>query len=301
MDVPLASEPTEDDGAGTAHRYLFQYCCAAARLLAALATGTRCELICEWHEDYLVATSHGIEAVSVKHRENHLAAWTVASLTSDAGKLQHLLNTFIRSDGIDCCLETNRSHRVQDLWSGDATTREAARSTIALRLTATRAEVDAFVDRLRISTPPTPDRQHIVATYAAHYGAPALDRLGIVGVSPSLAIRIAYELVAGASVDRVPDEVWVAILAAAPADRPSILARSRLEARCVTEEDLRDSLLAAARETVPRLQALDGDAPPETTMSRKLEAGGLGPSVVDSARRRRRIWFSHRAQVRDIR
>ncbi len=120
------------------------------------------------------------------------------------------------------------------------------------------------------------------------------------GVSPSLAIRIAYELVAGASVDRVPDEVWVAILAAAPADRPSILARSRLEARCVTEEDLRDSLLAAARETVPRLQALDGDAPPETTMSRKLEAGGLGPSVVDSARRRRRIWFSHRAQVRDI-
>jgi hypothetical protein len=39
VDLSFAAEPTEDGGAGTAHRYLFQYCCAAARLLAALATG----------------------------------------------------------------------------------------------------------------------------------------------------------------------------------------------------------------------------------------------------------------------
>lgn len=300
MDLPFAAEPMEDAGAGTAHRYLFQYCCAAARLLAALATGTSCELICEWHEDYLVVTSHGVEAVSVKHRENHLAAWTIASLASDDGKLQHLLDTFGRGGGIDCCLETNRGHRVHDLWSDDPAAREGARSAMAMKLTATRADVDAFLDRLRISTPPAPDRQHIVATYAALYAAPALDRLGIVGISPSSAIRIAYELVAAASVDRVPDEAWAAVLPAAPADRAGIIAQHRLEARCVTHEHLKDALLDASRAQVPRLLALDGDAPPETTMSRKLEAGGLGPSVVDSARRRRRMWFSHRAQVRDI-
>ena len=300
VDIPFAAEPIEDDGAGTAHRYLFQYCCAAARLLAALATGTHCELICEWHEDYLIVTSHGVEAVSVKHRENHLAAWTIASLAGDEGKLQHLLDTFSRGGGIDCCLETNRGHRVQELWSDDPIAREGARSAMAARLTAPRAEVDAFLDHLRISQPPAPDRQHIVATYAALYAAPALDRQGILGVSPSRAIRIAFGLVAAASVDRVPERAWVAILAAAPADRAAVIAEQRLQARCITDEHLKEALLEAAREEVPRLQALDGDAPPETTMSRKLEAGGLGPSVVDSARRRRRMWFSHRAQVRDI-
>jgi hypothetical protein len=163
-----------------------------------------------------------------------------------------------------------------------------------------REEVDAFLDCLRISTPPTPDRQHIVATYAALYAAPARDRLGIVDVSALRAMRIAFELVTAASVDRVPDNAWVAILAAAPAVRAGVIAEQRLEARCITDKHLKEALLDAAREQVPRLQALDDDAPPETTMARKLEAGGLGPSVVDSARRRRRMWFSHRAQVRDI-
>jgi Cap4 dsDNA endonuclease len=300
MDLPFPAAPTEDVGASTAHRYLFQYCCAAARLLAALAKGARCELICEWHEDYLVVTAQGLEAVSVKHRENHLAAWTIPSLTSDDGNLQHLLGTFSRGGEIDCCLETNRGHHVQDLWSDDRAARDAARSAIATRLATPRAEVDSFLDRLQISTPPARDRQHIAATYAGIYAAPALDRLGIAGVSPSRAMRIAYELVAAASVDRVPDEAWADILTAAPGERAGVIAGHRLEARSVTDEDLKEALLDAARVSVPRLQALEGDAPPETTMSRKLEAGGLGPSVVDSARSRRSMWFSHRAQFRDI-
>jgi hypothetical protein len=153
-------------------------------------------------------------------------------------------------------LETNRGHRVRDLWSDDLRAREEARRAIAAKLSATREEVDAFLDRLRISTPPVPDRQHIVATYAALYAAPALDRLGIVGVSPPRAMRIAFELVAAASVDRVPDSAWVAILAAAPA---GVIAEQRLEARCITDEQLKEALLDAARERVPRLQALDDD------------------------------------------
>ena len=187
-------------------------------------------------------TSAGVEAVSVKHRENHLAAWSIASLSGDDGKLQHLLDTFSRGGGIDCCLETNRGHRVQDLWSADLRAREEARRVSAAKLSATRAEVDAFLDRLRISTPPVPDRQHIAATYSALYAAPALDRLGIVDVSPPRAMRIAFELVAAASVDRVPDSAWVAILAAAPAARAGVIAEQRLEARCITDEFLKEAL-----------------------------------------------------------
>jgi hypothetical protein len=37
-------------------------------------------------EDYLVVAPSGVEAVSVKHREDKLAAWSVASLCGD-GKL----------------------------------------------------------------------------------------------------------------------------------------------------------------------------------------------------------------------
>lgn len=300
VELPFTASPVEDDGAGTAHRYLFQHCCAASRLLAALATGTSCELICEWHEDYLVVNAHGVEAVSVKHRENHLAAWTIASLAGDAGNLQHLLDTFLRSGEIDCYFETNRAHSVRALWDDDFPSRENARSDLAARLSGTRAEVDAFLDRLQFSSPQVPDRQHIVATYAAVFGAPALDRLGIIGVSPSRAIRIAYELVATASVDRVPDAAWAAVLAAPPAQRTNVMAEHQLEARYVTADDLRTALLDAAREQVPRLQRLEGDAPPETTLSSKLKAGGLGPSVIESAQRRRRMWFSHCAQFRDI-
>ena len=35
-------------------------------------------------------------------------------------------------------------------------------------------------------------------------------------------------------------------------------------------------------------------------MTHKLVAGGIGPSTVETAQRRRRLWFSHVAQFRDI-
>ena len=35
------------------------------------AAGVECEVICEWHEDFLVISSDGnVEAVSVKHRDD---------------------------------------------------------------------------------------------------------------------------------------------------------------------------------------------------------------------------------------
>ena len=69
-----ALPPQEDQGAPTTDRFHFQHCCAVARLLAGIAESKTCEVVCEWHEDCLVIMDGTVEAVSVKHREDHLAA-----------------------------------------------------------------------------------------------------------------------------------------------------------------------------------------------------------------------------------
>lgn len=298
---PLSGPPPEDAGATTANRYRFQYCCAAARPLAAIAEGRSCTVICEHHEDYLVLSDGGrIEAVSVKHREDNLAAWSISTLTNNEGKLGHLLDTFRRANGqIDCCFESNRGNSIGEVFSEDPAVCGPARDRLAEKLSATRAEVDAFVARLTIG-PPVPNRRDIESTFATRYAMPALDALGITGLSPSRAISIARDLIAGASAERLEVQVETAVLAAAPADRAAVVQQAVLAARRVGDQDLAQALREAASARVPRLQSSAAPAGAETTMTHKLVAGGLGPSTVETARRRRRFWFSHVAQFRDI-
>lgn len=300
---PLSGQPDEDAGATTADRYRFQYCCAAARLLAAIAQGRSCTVMCEWHEDYLVLSDDGrIEAVSVKHREDTLAVWSMATITGEDGKLGHLLDTFRRANGeIDCCFESNRSHLIPDVFSDEEGVCGPARDDLADRLSTTRVEVDAFVERLTIR-PATPNRRDIENTYATRYAMPALDALGISGLSPSRAMTIARDLVADASAERLSVEVETAVLVAAPADRGAVVAQAVVAARRVDDHTLTEALGQAARARVPRIKTAgaQAQAPAETTMTQKLVAGGLGPSTVETAQRRRRMWFSHVAQYRDI-
>lgn len=292
--------PIEDEGAVTAHRYQFQYCCAAARLLAGIAAGRDCEVICEWHEDFLVINDGKVEAVSIKHREDHRPAWSAASIVSD-GQLHHLMRTFQRSNGlVRCCFETNRDHTVGDLWSDDGPACEASRADLADRLKVSRADLGLFLDHTTITAPSVPGRHHIESAYATMYAAPALDCLGLRALSPAQAMRIAVGVVANASRDRIPDGAWSELVAAEPSERASVLAKHKLAARQVTTDHLREVLHDAAKGQVPRLDVAPGDAPPETTLTKKLEDGGLGPSVVDTARRRRRIWYSHTAAHRDL-
>jgi hypothetical protein len=297
---PLSGTAPEDAGATTAGRYRFQYCCAGARLLAAIAEGKACVVICEHHEDYLVLANDGsMQAVSVKHREDHLASWSIPSLAGADGNLGHLLDTFQRANGqIDSCFESNRAHRVGGLFSVDPAVGGLLRDELAAKLSVTRAEVDAFVARLTIP-PPMPNRRDIESTFATRYAVGALDALGII-LSPSVAISIARDLIADASAERLEVEVESAVLAAAPADRSAVVAEAVLAARRVTDQDLAEALRAAATARTPSLSASATGAGEETTMTRKLVTGGLGPSTVETAQRRRRYWFSHVAEYRDI-
>jgi hypothetical protein len=301
MTTLLDSNPPEDAGASTADRYAFQYCCAASRLLAALSRDRPCELVCEWHEDYLVITDDGTEAVSVKHREDHLASWTTANIVSSGG-LAHLFGTFCRGEDIHCLFETNRTPTsgLLDVWSPDSKARKAARDDLADRLGSDRDDFEAFCDNLAVSNPAVPAREHIHMTYAGQFGAPAVDRVGLTGLSSTRALSVACGLVANASRERVSDAAWAAVLSASPQDRAAVMRDEKLEARRVTSEDLRAALTEAEHQQVPTLLTSVEDGPPETTLSKKLEHGGLGPSVVDSATRRRLRWYSHRAAVRDL-
>lgn len=300
--LPFREGPPEDAGAETASYYWFQYCRAAARLLAALAAGKELTIVCEHHEDYLVLDGSPLRAVSVKSRDQSKSQWTIPALVGD-GKLGHLYETYRRAEGpIHCSFESNRSHDVADLWSGDDERRHSAREALADRLDEKLNDVDGFVDRLKMDVT-LPAKRDIAAAYATIFASPALDALGITQLDSGRAMALAAGRVAAASREGLSAETLGQLLLAAPEEWQGLFSKLQVEERTVTTGRLRDSLEAAASAGVPRIPAATSAIAtpvPETTMTKKLEHGGLGPSVIASAGKRRALWFAHRARYRDI-
>ncbi len=300
-ELPFSSEPAEDAGAPTLSRFRFQHCCAAARLFASIADARDCEIVCEWHEDYLVVSGSLLQAVSVKHREQSKSKWTISALVGD-GKLGHLFETFQRGNGdLSCVFETNRSHAVADLWSADSARRETMLESLANGLKVDGAELAHFVANLQIHSE-LPQKEFIAAAYASMLAAPALDRLGL-ELDEGTAMRVAGDLIAAASEERLSSESLRKILLSPPEDRHSVVAAQKVSDRCVHTDQLVEALRDAASNAVPRLPLEDSEVvvPPETTLAKKLKKGGLGPSVQVSAGKRRARWYAHRARYRDIR
>ncbi|MGX1266815.1 dsDNA nuclease domain-containing protein [Streptomyces phaeoluteigriseus] len=98
-DGPNASEltifdlaPEEDSGSDTLGRYRYQAEVAARDCLAMLTQDAIDFVVCEWHEDFVVAWTDGsVELVSVKHREGTQGPWTLAELCKSGG-LTHLFD-----------------------------------------------------------------------------------------------------------------------------------------------------------------------------------------------------------------
>ncbi len=300
--LPFKEGPPENAGAETPGYYRFQYCRAAARLLAALAVGKELTIVCEHHEDYLVLDGSPLRAVSVKSRDQSKSKWTMHALVTD-GKVSHLYETYRRAEvPIDCIFESNRSHDVADLWSDDEERRHDARNDLAERLDEKPDDVKGFVDHLVIDAT-LPGRRDIAAAYATNFAAPALDALGISQLDPGRAMAVAADLVAGASREGLSADALGELLLAHPTEWGGLLSKLQYEERTLTTALLRDALETVASAAVPRIPAETSASAvpiPETTMTKKLERGGLGPSVVATAGRRRALWFAHRAQYRDI-
>lgn len=300
--LPFKEGPFEDAGAETASYYRFQYCRAASRLLAALTAGKELTIVCEHHEDYLVLDGTPLRAVSVKNRDQSKSRWTIPALIGD-GKIGHLYETYRRAEGtIHCCFESNRSHDVSNLWSDDDEKRRGSREDLANRLDEKLDDVEGFVDRLKLDVT-LPARRDIAAAYATIFASPALDALGITQLDAGRAMALAADLVAVASREGLSVEALGQLLLAAPDEWQGLFSKLQVEERTVTTGQLRDALEAAASAGVPRIPAeTTAIATPvsETTMTKKLEHGGLGPSVIASAGKRRALWFAHRARYRDI-
>jgi hypothetical protein len=270
-------------------------------LFAAIAEDAHCEIVCEWHEDYLVLSDSSVQAVSVKHREQNRTQWTVSTLVDD-GKLGHLFETFQRGNGgVQCIFETNRSHAVHDLWSDDPSKRDPLFGDLADRLQTDGKDLDQFLARFRIDSG-LPPKEFIAATYASMLAAPALDRLGL-NMDEGIAMRVAGDLVAAASEQRLSSDSLRKILLANPEERQSVVDAQKISDRRVDSRQLADALHQAATDVVPRLPLGDANAepPPETTLAKKLTKGRLGPSVQRSAGKRCARWYAHRARYRDIR
>lgn len=83
--------PDEDSGSDTLGRYRYQAEVAARDCLAMLTENTIDFVVCEWHEDFVVAFSDGsVELVSVKHREENQGPWTLVELCKNG--LAHLFD-----------------------------------------------------------------------------------------------------------------------------------------------------------------------------------------------------------------
>ncbi|WP_326698976.1 DUF4297 domain-containing protein [Streptomyces sp. NBC_01754] len=84
--------PEEDSGSDTLGRYRYQAEVAARDCLAMLTQDAIDFVVCEWHEDFVVAWADGsVELVSVKHREENQGAWTLTQLCKSGG-LTHLFD-----------------------------------------------------------------------------------------------------------------------------------------------------------------------------------------------------------------
>ncbi|WP_172653099.1 dsDNA nuclease domain-containing protein [Rhodococcus opacus] len=108
---PIFSQsPVEDSGSETLARYRFQAEVTARYCLAMLTQSDIANVVCEWHEDFVVAyTSGTVKLVSVKHREETQGPWTVPMLCTSGG-LAHLFDRWCECkcrSNVSLKLETN--------------------------------------------------------------------------------------------------------------------------------------------------------------------------------------------------
>lgn len=90
--------PKEDDGSRTSGLYRYQAEVAARFCLAMLTQESVDYIVCEWHEDFVIAFCDGaVELVSVKHRQHDQGPWTLSQLFQDGG-LAHLFDRWVGCD-----------------------------------------------------------------------------------------------------------------------------------------------------------------------------------------------------------
>jgi Cap4 dsDNA endonuclease len=301
----LAQTPLpEDAGAETQARFRYQHECTACSCFAMLAETTVAAVVCEHHEDFVVIhADNGLELVSVKHRENSQGPWSFASLCKTGGVL-HLYSRWLATGRrAKCRVMTNAGLKPGSLeaqaFANACRTRERAR--ISPFLTALAAALDApeidgaaeFALSLTIDSD-LPGRRHMGAVNLREMVVPTLEKLG---ASPKLAescYEEVLEVIARANRDEAAERGELLEILSDPRgfDQAS-QNRRRVRRRAITRDALMSVLQGVSSSSTTLAGTSDGatEAPAPSRLQQKLDAGGLGPTAIDSAIRLRAGWY----------
>lgn len=299
---PVVSDvaPEEDSGAETLDRYLYQAHLVAARCASLLLEGRIKAIICEWHEDYIVQFANGpSELVSVKHHDGDQPHWTIAKLCADGG-LKHLFERYqLFDENVTCRLQTN-----EQLRSGDPAELKAAchgedvgcRRSWAEKLVGHLGSedvdlIDRFLGELWIDDG-LPDRRMVDSVHRDTLMPAVGEKLGLALVEQGPCYQRLVHLAVEAS-----RSSGAALVVEALSDS-SALARSRehertLEAKTI---DRQRALTAIGRSAAVPKVLLSARVPvttERTVLAKKLDAGGVGTTGINSARRLRANWERH--------
>ena len=303
--MTLTDPPPDDTGALTAAWYRFQAELAAQVCLAMLAGEAVEQVVCEWHEDYVVVyRDDRSELVSVKHRELGQKPWTLGQLC-DVGGLAHLFDRWMAAGGrARCRLQTNDGLRT---GAGEPAElkkccSEGDRAALVPWVAKLRAKLvrqshgvvadDVIVDfllDLRIEDG-VPRRTDIRAHNLQRVVAPALERLRRpASEGPTIYDAVVGDVEAASRLDgraevlqhlADPTRFDAAtehrmLLAAKTIDRARLL-------RAIATDERRDLLLEMV-----------GAGERESVLIKKLKAGAVGPTGINNARNLFHNWRGH--------
>lgn len=290
----FAITPVDDSGSPTQSRFGFQHHCTARIVFAMLPVGSIELVVCETHEDATVVYEDAtVELVSVRHCDDQTLPLpalrdAVVGLFRRWQRTGRIARCRLMSNGkpvagrekaqglIDCCHNGDPAPWVDRVrtWTYSDDSDEIANFLLGFS-----------VDE------PTGAREHIVAINCQSVVTPALESVGLVHLDATTAYHRVVRLVERCNRDEPVNRTAMLDYLADPnrASATSNHAR-RIGRRAIDRTRLRGVLLEPLVPE-PIVQLSFDDQPEEdSTLARKLELGGFGPTTVNAARLLRANW-----------
>lgn len=322
--------PGEDSGSETLGRYRYQAEVAARDCLAMLTEDGIDFVVCEWHEDFVVAFTDGaVELVSVKHREENQGTWTLVKLCKTGG-LTHLFDRWCAcgcaanvrlklatnaamnpanagplarmcgpdpeiTDGLSAMVDTVARQMLKVRWDEpyDNVPKTPKVPLADIQIPSGFAErVRQFLAVLEISCDP-PQRAHITDVNIQSLLVPAVERLQLTHVDMAASYRNIVDRIERANRDESDRGQLAAYLADPSRVRYSTQMRQRIARRTITRDVLRAEMAYTSVQlaTFPRGQ-VPLVAPGGARLKRKLSRGLVPSDEAAFAERLRSAWYA---------
>jgi len=324
--------PGEDSGSDTLGRYRYQAEVAARDCLAMLTQNAIEFVVCEWHEDFVVAFTDGsVELVSVKHREEDQGVWTLVQLCKSGG-LTHLFDRWCACEcaaNVRLRLATNAAMSpakenaglLAQMCGPEPEVTEglsAMVDTIARQMLKVRWKVPYdnvpetpevpladiqtpadFADKVRqfltvleISCDP-PQRAYITDVNIQSLLAPAVEQLQLAHIDTKVTYRNIVDRIENANRDESDRGQLAAYIADPSRVRYSTQMQQRIARRTITRDILRAEMAYTSAQLATFPRGqIPLVAPGGGKLNRKLLRGLVPPDEAAFAERLRSAWYA---------